>query len=132
MYALKSPQPDLKPTRRAHRASRAHVRHRKNPYQEIAIETSIKLTVNLLLSVVAVIALTKLLSYKVTQEAKLQELNVAVKTTEGRVQVVRSNFKQYFDSNQASTLMQQQTNRIDPSQRQIIWKLPGKGERPNQ
>jgi hypothetical protein len=128
MYALKSPQPDSRPTKRTRRVPRTHLRNQKKPYREIAIETSVKLAVNVLLSVVAIVALTKLLSYKVTQEAKLQELDVAVRATNDRVRTVKSNFKQYFDSSQARSLMQQQTNRIDPTQRQIIWKSPGKDE----
>jgi hypothetical protein len=128
MYALKSPQPDSRPTKHTRRVPRTHLRNHKKPYRAIAIETSVKLGVNVLLSMVAIVALTKLLSYKMTQEAKLQELDVAVRTTNDRVQIVKSNFKQYFDSNQARSLMQQQTNRIDPSQRQIIWKPPGKDQ----
>ncbi len=128
MYALKSPQHQPKQTRRARRVPKSNPRSRKKPYGEIAVEATIKLSVNVLLSVVAVAALTKLLSYKVTQEAKMQELNVAVSSATDRVHRVESNFRQYFDASQAKILMQQQTNRIDPSQRQIIWHLPGKNE----
>jgi len=132
MYALKSPQHQPKQTRHARRGPKSSLHSRKKPYGAIAVEATIKLSVNVLLSVVAVAALTKLLSYKVTQEAKMQELNVAVSSATDRVHRVESNFRQYFDASQSKILMQQQTNRIDPSQRQIIWHLPGKNEQLSQ
>lgn len=124
MYAFQLPQPDPKPTRRPRRVPRSNQRSRQSPYREIAVETSIKLGVNVLLSVIAIAALVKLLPYRATQESKLRELDVAVNSTQKRVSLVQANFRQYFDPTQTRSLMQRTTNRIDPTQRPIVLQEP--------
>ncbi|MCL6433351.1 MAG: hypothetical protein K6T90_03905 [Leptolyngbyaceae cyanobacterium HOT.MB2.61] len=124
MYAYQLPEPNPKFTRRPRRVPRTTPRKRSNPYRAIALETGIKLAVNMVLSAVAITALVKLLPYRAAQEAKLKELDVAVESTNRRVGQVQASFKQYFDPAQARALMQQTTNRIDPSQRQIILQPP--------
>ncbi|WP_421657099.1 hypothetical protein [Leptothermofonsia sp. ETS-13] len=124
MYAYQLPQPDPKFTRRPRRAPHTTPRKRQSPYRAIAVETGIKLAVNVLLSAVAISALVRLLPYRAAQESKLKELSVAVESTNKRVSQVQANFRQYFDPTQARALMQQTTNRIDPSQRQIILQPP--------
>jgi hypothetical protein len=129
MYAFQLPQPNPNQTKRPRRAPRSSRLKRQSPYFAIAVETSVKLAINVLISVVAIVALVKLLPYKSDQESKLKELDVAVKTTGDRVSRVQANFKQYFDPSQTRALMQHSTNRIDPSQRQIVILQPSaKGE----
>lgn len=124
MYAFQFPQPEPKPTRRPRRIPRSSHRNRQSPYRQIAVETSIKLGVNILLSAIAIAALVKLIPYQATQESKLKELDTAVNSTQKRVSLVQANFRQYFDPAQTRSLMQRTTNRIDPSQRQIILQAP--------
>lgn len=131
MYAYQLPQPDPKRSQRPRRNPRPSPRVRPNPYREMAIEAGVKLTVNVVLSVVAVVALVKLLPYRAVQQSKLQELDVAVQTTKSRVNQVQASFKQYFDPSQSRTLMQQTGNRIDPNQRQIILQPPAQGQSAN-
>jgi len=123
MYALKPPKPTNAQPRRGKRvAPRGKSRRRSTPYQAIAYETAAKLAVNVVLSVAAVMTLAHLIPYRSAQEVKLQELNAAVQTTGDRVQRVQSKFGYYFDPSQARESMQELTDRIDPSRRQIIWK----------
>lgn len=125
MYALKPTKPTtMQPGRGRRVAPRAKSRKRQAPHQAIVYETTAKLAVNVVLSVAAVVTLAHLLPYKSAQEVKLQELNAAVKTTGDRVQRVQSKFSYYFDPNQARESMQELTDRIDPSRRQIVWKEP--------
>ena len=130
MYAYKQPQPASPPSRRPRRASSSHSRKRQTPYRELALETTVKLGVNVVLSLVAIVAIAKLLPYRASQEARMQELNVALRTAETRFDRVQTNFGQYFDPTQARFIMQQQTNRIDPSQRQVIWQQTPRVEPP--
>ncbi len=94
----------------------------------MALETTVKLGVNVFLSLIAVVTILRLLPYHASQEARMQELSVALRTAETRFNRVQTNFGQYFDPNQSRFIMQQQTNRIDPSQRQIILQPPSKLE----
>jgi hypothetical protein len=101
-------------------------------HRTLAYETMAKLAVNLTLSGAAIVALVQLLPYHATQGIKLQELQAAVKITDGRVQRVQTNFTNYFDPSQARENMQILTDRIDPSRRQIVWKAPAQPGAPAQ
>lgn len=123
MHALKPsyplPQP-LRPRRTVPRLKPQRL------HQAIVIETTIKLSVNVVVSVAAISALAQLLPYRASQETKLQELEVAVKSASDRVQLVQDHFKQYFDPYQAGANMQLQSGRIGAQQRRIVWREPGR------
>lgn len=122
MNALQSPTKPLQPVRTPRSQPRPSGQQKERQHHRaIAIETSVKLGVNLALSGVAIAALVQLLPYSMAQHSKLQEINAEVKATEKRVGHVKAEFSRYFDPRQAKVIMQEQTNRTDPSQRQIIW-----------
>lgn len=128
MYAVQRPDPPRpQPPRRSRRVSPPRRHQASNPYRVVVIETSIKLGVNLALSLAALVALVQLLPFQSNQGAKLDELQAAVKTTNERVSRIRSNFNHYFDPNQAASLMQEQTHRVTSKQRQVIWQEPNRG-----
>lgn len=89
-------------------------------YQARALEVTVMLAVNLLLSATAVVALTQLIPYQKSQQEKLQEMQSQVKVAQGQVSQVKEQFDRNFDPQQARQIMQEQTNRIDPQQRHII------------
>ncbi len=122
MNALQSLPTPLQPVRTPRSNPRFSQKKKRYPHRAIAIETSVKLGVNLALSGVAITALVQLLPYSMAQNAKLQEVKSEVKTTEGRVGKVKAEFNRYFDPRQAKVIMQEQTNRSDPNQRQIVWR----------
>ena len=97
---------------------------RRSLHRSLAIEATIKLTVNLVLSTVSIAALAQLIPYRSTQETKLQEIQAAVQSAKARTQQNQANFSHYFDPAQAKSLMQQHSNRIDPNQRPIVWQEP--------
>lgn len=127
MHALQPLPPNLQPTRRSRKRPRtyAQARSQRHPHRLLAIETTVKLVVNVGISAAAVLALTHLLPYRSTQEVKLQELQAAVKSTDDRVQQTQLSFSRFFDPTQTKVLMQEQTNRIDPSQSQLVLQAPG-------
>jgi hypothetical protein len=61
------------------------------------------------------------LPYHLSQQAKLGEIREEVKRTEKRVNRLSNNFSRYFDPQQAKSVMQEQSHRVDPSQRQVVW-----------
>lgn len=119
MYALR-PNSSPEPLRRSRTASQP----RPNPHRSVTVEATVKLTVNLALSSVAIVTLVQLLPYRTSQEAKLQELHVAVQSSTVRLQKSKRQFTRYFDPYQARAIMQEQSNRLDAQQRQIIWQEP--------
>lgn len=125
MNALQTPLPPVRPTQSRKGAPRSNVRAlQRNHHRAIAIETSIKLTVNLVISGAAIAALTQLLPYSIAQQAKLQEVRAEVKTTQARVSRLKSEFNRYFDPRQAKSIMQEETNRADPNQRVVVLEEP--------
>ena len=107
-------------------------RKRSNPHYAIAIETSFKLGVNAVLAIVAVSALVKLIPYNLAQQSKLKEIKTEVTALEGRVDRLQADLNRQFDPQQAMSVMQAESNRVDPMQRQILWLTPTTAQLPTQ
>jgi ribonuclease D len=121
MNAIEPSQPPLQPAPNRRIVPRTQRQQRRHPNRAIAIETTAKLAVNVVLSSAAIAALVQLLPYHLSQQAKLGEIREEVKRTEKRVNRLSNNFSRYFDPQQAKSVMQEQSHRVDPSQRQVVW-----------
>lgn len=86
-----------------------------------AIETTLKLSINLAMAGIAISALTQLVPYYLSGRDKLAQLETEVERTEVRVRDLRTQFSYYFDPQQAKTIMQQESNLTDPSQKRIVF-----------
>lgn len=131
MHAIQPSRPNLRPvtTPKRSAAPRRKQQHtQKHSYRAIAVELSAKLTVNLILIAAAGTALVKLIPYNQSQQSELKDLRTEVASVEGRVSELRSDFGRHFDPQQAMSVMQEQSNRINPTQRQIIFKSPSPAE----
>lgn len=106
------------------RRQRVRRRIRRHPHQAVAVENGFKLGVNCLLSIVALSALVKLVPYNLAQQAKLQEIRAEVLEVEGRVDLLQADLNRQFDPQQAMSVMQEESTRVDPRQRQIVWLAP--------
>jgi hypothetical protein len=84
--------------------------------------------VNILLSTAAIAGLIKLLPHHLSQQAKLREVRLEAERTEERVNNLRADFSRSFDPGQAKSVMQEQSHRVDPTQRQVVWQNPRVGE----
>lgn len=114
------PEKIRQPLKQSPRPSRRY--ETKRVHQGIAIEASLKIGMNLILSIAASTALIKLLPYQEIQQAKLSEVRRAVQETEIRVDNLRNQLNRNFDPEQSKKLMQEQSYRVDPNQRRIFWK----------
>jgi hypothetical protein len=125
MHAIRHSQPDLHPatTRRASLLARSN---RRRPHRAIAAEVSAKLLVNLVLAIASASALVKLLPYSLAQQAKLQEIRAEVSLVGNRVAQVQGDFDRNFDPQQMRAIMQEQSSRVDPQQRQVVWLTPAR------
>ncbi len=120
MNAIQPSRPPLEPveTGRANPRKRRH--RRRYPYQVMVLETTAKLAVKIVLSVAAVSALVKILPYQLSQQQKLGEIQTEVKLREGRVNHLQTDFSRYFDPQQEKSVMQEESNRFYPEQRQVV------------
>lgn len=125
MNAIQPSRPTLQPLEPRRMGSRTVRRQRHRSYQAVAGETTVKLVVNVVISAAALAGLVQLLPYHLLQQSKLGEVRAEVKRTEKRVNDLRTEFGRSFDSGQAKSVMQEQSYRIDPNQRQVVLQDPG-------
>ncbi|MEG3437104.1 hypothetical protein V0288_08240 [Pannus brasiliensis CCIBt3594] len=89
--------------------------------QWLVLEIWIKIIAQVLLSIAAIGAIAKLIPYQQVQQAKLEEVRLAVAEKEARVNELREQFSRNFDPDQAKQVMGEQSPRRDPNQRRIFW-----------
>ena len=58
------------------------------------------------------------------QQEKLNELQVEVAAMEEQVANLRAEFDRHFDPQQTMSVMQEQSARVNPNQRQVFWMAP--------
>jgi hypothetical protein len=92
--------------------------------QAIAFESSVKITVNLLLAIVAATTIAKLVPYYQSQQNRLATLQASVKVAERNNAELRSQFNRNFDPAQAARIMQEQSGMSYPNQKKVIWQTP--------
>ncbi|MGF1480921.1 MAG: hypothetical protein ACFB4I_15785 [Cyanophyceae cyanobacterium] len=97
-----------------------HGSRQPESYRAVAVETTIKICINGVLSAAAISALMKLLPYHQTQQAKLQEIHGELDQVEQRVDALRNNFGRNFDPHQTKTVMKEYSPRIDPNQHRVF------------
>ncbi len=90
----------------------------------IALESSVKLTVNLLLAIIASTTIAKLVPYYQTQQEQLSILQDSVSQAEKRNAELRDQFSRNFDPAQTSRIMQEQSGMGYPNQKRVIWTKP--------
>lgn len=121
MNAIQPSSPELQPIKRPLRTVPRPKRHlRQRSYQIMALETTVKIGVNLAISAAAVSALTQLLPHHWSGQDKLRQIRTEVKTTQERVNTLRAEFNNTFDSRQANSIMQQHGNRIPRNYKRIV------------
>ncbi|MBW4614555.1 MAG: hypothetical protein KME21_15025 [Desmonostoc vinosum HA7617-LM4] len=120
MNAIQKSSPPLQPIQERRVVPRPKRHLRQRSYQVMALESTVKIAVNLVITTAAASALMQLLPYQWLQQQKLLEAQTEVKLMEGRVNSLKAEFSRNFDPRQAKTIMQQQGYRVDPNQRQIV------------
>ncbi|MBW4556133.1 MAG: hypothetical protein KME59_09360 [Trichormus sp. ATA11-4-KO1] len=120
MNASQPSRPPLQPIQKRRIVSRPKRHLRQRSYQVMALETTAKIAVNLVISTAAISALIQLLPYHWTQQERLREVRTEVKLMEGRVNSLQAEFSRNFDPSQANSIMQQQAYRFEPSQLSVV------------
>ncbi|QIR38698.1 hypothetical protein HCG51_19690 [Tolypothrix sp. PCC 7910] len=120
MNAIQHSSPPLQPIQKRQVVSRPKRHLRQRSHQVMAMEVTAKIAVNIAIATAAVSALVQLLPYHWLQQEKLREMRTEVKQMEKRVEILQTEFSRNFDPSQAKSIMQQQSYRFDPNQRQIV------------
>lgn len=109
-------------------STRSAYRPKRVPYkgarQAIAFESSVKLTVNLLLAILALTTIAKLVPYYRAQQQRLATLEASVEAATLKNAELRSQFDRNFDPTQAARIMQEQSGLTYPNQKKVIWTEP--------
>jgi hypothetical protein len=119
MNAIQPSRPPLQPIQKRRVIPRPKRHLRQRSYQVMALESTAKIAVNLVVTAVAASALAQLLPHWLQQE-KLREINTEVKLMQVHVDGLQVEFSRNFDPQQAKSIRQQQGFRFDPSQRRVV------------
>ncbi|MDZ7957025.1 MAG: hypothetical protein RMY34_03805 [Aulosira sp. DedQUE10] len=120
MNAIQHSSLPLQPIQKRQVLPRPKRHLRQRSHQVMAMEVTAKITVNIAIATAAVSALVQLLPYHWLQQEKLREIRTEVNQMEKRVEILKAEFSRNFDPHQAKNIMQQQSYRFDPNQRQIV------------
>ncbi|MEH1874082.1 hypothetical protein [Nostoc sp.] len=120
MNAIQPSRPPLQPIQKRRVIPRPKRHLRQRSYQVMALESTAKITVNLVITAVAASALSQLLPYHWSQQQKLREISTEVKQMEGHVDGLQVQFSRNFDPQETKSIMQEQGYRFDPSQRRVV------------
>ncbi|MEO0430546.1 MAG: hypothetical protein AAF151_02535 [Cyanobacteria bacterium J06656_5] len=88
--------------------------------QSLVLESTVKLTVNILLAVVATSTIAKLLPYYHQQKAELDQLNQSILSLEKEKDGVWEDFSHNFDPEQSSRIMREQSGQEVPGRHPIV------------
>ena len=88
--------------------------------QSLVLESTVKLTVNVLLAVVATSTIARLLPYYRQQKAELTQLNQSILSLEKEHAGVWQDFSHSFDPEQSSRIMREQSGQGDPARHPIV------------
>jgi len=119
MYALRTPPENQEPIRRKRKAPQPKQR---SSHWSLAAEITVKLSVNVLLTLAGVTGLLQLIPYRDAQVKKLEELETAVQVSEQRNQKNFSTFSNTFDPYRTSAIMQDQGSRVAEHQQKVVLK----------
>ncbi|MBD2435266.1 hypothetical protein [Nostoc sp. FACHB-110] len=120
MNAFQPSQLPLQPIQKRQVTPRPKRHLRQRSYQVMALETTVKIGVNLAVFAAAVSALTQLVPYHWLQQEKLREVRTEVKLMEGRVNTLQAEFTRNFDPRQTKSIIEQQGYKFSPNQRLIV------------
>jgi len=113
------------PPRRPRRRPSPQPRRRSNSRSWTSVlETGLKLTVNVTVSLGAIAALSQLVPSYTRSQDQLEQLHEDLDTTRSQVQGLQGQFSRYFDPTQVRTLIEEETQRLDPQRRPIVWTEP--------
>ncbi|WP_373479593.1 hypothetical protein [Geminocystis sp.] len=99
----------------ANRALKKEQIQQKRANFEKAIETSLKISVNLGISILAIFSIKQLLPYHLEQQGKLKEIDAEIGKIQPRVEKLEEDFGNTFDPKLTRKVMEKNTYKVDPN-----------------
>jgi hypothetical protein len=121
MQAIQPSRPPLEPNHKRPHKPRPKKHLRQRSYQVMALETTAKIGVNILISTAAISALVHLVPHHWSQQDKLRTIRTQVSLMETRVNTIKAEFNRNFDPTQTNRIMQEEGYRIDPNKHPIVF-----------
>lgn len=113
------------PRRRPRRRREPQPRRRGNRGSWMSVvETGLKLTLDVTVSLGAIAALSQLVPSYTRSQDQIEQLREDVETTRSQVQELQGQFSRHFDPTQVRTLIEEETQPLDPQRRPIVWTEP--------
>lgn len=84
-------------------------------------ESGLQLGFNSLVTLVAISALIQILPERSARQTNLAQLEAEVSEQEDRVESLRERFVYYFDPAQLQSIIREESQKIHPQQRPIVW-----------
>lgn len=97
------------------RALKQEERQQKQENMQVAIETGLKLSVNLGISLLAILSIKQLLPYHFVQQNKIAEIDKEIDKIKPRVEKLEENFGMTFDPLLQRKVVQKNTYKVDPN-----------------
>jgi hypothetical protein len=97
------------------RALKQEERQQKQENMQVAIETGLKLSVNLGISLLAILSIKQLLPYHFVQQNKIVEIDKEIDKIKPRVEKLEENFGMTFDPLLQRKVVQKNTYKVDPN-----------------
>lgn len=96
------------------RALKQEQRQQQRIHLQKAIETSLKMSANIGLSIFALMSIKQLLPYHMVQQAKLAEIDLEIGKIKPRVEKLEENFGSTFDPILTRKVIEKNTYKVDP------------------
>lgn len=101
--------------------AQSHQSRQVQRHRVMAIESGMKVGVNIGLSLIALSTLINLLPHRSIQAQKLKEVQTEVQKAEVRVGQLQADYDRVNDSTQIKSILQEQTHMVDPLQKTLIF-----------
>jgi len=99
----------------ANRALKKEQIQQKRANFKKAIKTSLKISVNLGISILAIFSIKQLLPYHLEQQGKLKEIDAEIGKIQPRVEKLEEDFGNTFDPKLTRKVMEKNTYKVDPN-----------------
>ncbi len=103
------------------RALKQEERQQRQADFQKAIETTLKMSTNIGIAVLALISIKQLLPYHDVQQQKLAEIDVEISKIQPRVKKLEENFSTTFDPILTRKVVQKNTYKVDPNLNPIFF-----------
>ncbi|HIK36714.1 MAG: hypothetical protein NZ901_01250 [Geminocystis sp.] len=106
---------------RLQRLRKQKEREEKRLHTQKAIETALKIAVNVTITLVAGLSIKQMLPYHLTQQARLREIEAEIALIKPRVEKLEEEFAETFDPKLARKIIEKNSYKVEPDSRPVFF-----------